>query len=122
MKRILLDQGLAARAAELLRLEGWDALHVTEVGLERAEDALILDFAALHRRICVTLDHDFHTHLALSRAGLPSAVFIRAEGLNAVAQAGLIQNICIQCQSSLRQGAAVSADGKTVRIRLLPLR
>lgn len=40
MKRILLDQGLSA--AMLLRMEGWDAIHVMDTGLDRAEDAQIL--------------------------------------------------------------------------------
>ena len=45
MRRILLDQGLAPGAAVLLRTEGWDALHVMEVGLDRATDFEILEFA-----------------------------------------------------------------------------
>lgn len=36
MKRVLLDQGLSPAAARVLRSEGWDAVHVMEVGLERA--------------------------------------------------------------------------------------
>ena len=59
MTRVLLDQGLAPRAAALLRLTGWDALHVSEVSLDRAEDSEILDFARQERRTCITLDHDF---------------------------------------------------------------
>ena len=33
MKRILLDQGLAATAAVILRDDGWDAVHVRDVGM-----------------------------------------------------------------------------------------
>lgn len=46
MKRVLLDQGLAPRAAALLRADGWEALHVSEVGLDRAGDPAILDLRA----------------------------------------------------------------------------
>ena len=66
MKRVLLDQGLAPRAATLLRADGWDAIHVIETGLDSAQDADILDFALRENRVCVTLDHDFHVHLALA--------------------------------------------------------
>ena len=38
MKRILLDQGRAPRAAAILRRNGLDALHVSEIGMEQAED------------------------------------------------------------------------------------
>ena len=76
MKRILLDQGLSPGAAGLLRAEGWDALHVIDAGLDKAEDSEILDFARKSGRTCVTLDHDFHAHLALTRRTvLPSFSF-----------------------------------------------
>jgi len=122
MIRLLLDQGLAPRAAEILRRHGLDAIHVSEIGLERAEDIHILEQARNDNRVCVTLDHDFHAHLAVSGQGRPSVVFLRAEGLDARGQADLIRSVCIQCETALSEGAAVSADLESVRIRRLPLR
>jgi predicted nuclease of predicted toxin-antitoxin system len=49
MKRILLDQGLAPAAATLLRAAGWDVIHVSEAGLDTAEDPEILEFARQNR-------------------------------------------------------------------------
>ena len=82
MKRVLLDQGLAPVVAALLRQDGWDAIHVSEVGLDAAEDMAILDAASEGERVCVTLDHDFHAHLAMARAGRPSVVLLRVPGLS----------------------------------------
>ena len=93
MKSVLLDQGLAPRAALLLRSQGWHAVHVSEVGLERADDREILEFARPRGMTCVTLDHDFHTHLAMSLAGRPSVVLVRVEGLDAQRQADLVQDV-----------------------------
>lgn len=45
MKGLLLDQGLAPAAASTLRDQGLDAIHVMEVGMHRAEDVDILEFA-----------------------------------------------------------------------------
>jgi predicted nuclease of predicted toxin-antitoxin system len=45
VKRILLDQGLGPRAATILRQHGWDAVHVSEIGMARAEDIQILERA-----------------------------------------------------------------------------
>jgi predicted nuclease of predicted toxin-antitoxin system len=45
MKRGLLDQGLAPAAAFILRDDGWEAIHVGEVGLDRADDVDILHYA-----------------------------------------------------------------------------
>ena len=83
MRKVLLDQGLAPRAAILLRAEGWEALHVGEAGLNRADDSDILEFARQRGMACVTLDHDFHTHLALALSAGPSVVMVRLEGLGA---------------------------------------
>lgn len=122
MNSLLLDQGLAPLAAEILRRHGFDALHVSEIGMDRADDAEILDRARDDGRVCITLDHDFHRHLAIAREGHPSVVLLRIQGLNAQCQADLIRLVCSQCESALTEGAAISADRETVRIRRLPLR
>ena len=122
MKRVLLDQGLAPRAAALLRSDGWEALHVSEAGLSRADDPEILGFARQRGMTCVTLDHDFHTHLALCAAESPSVVFVRIEGLSAEKQAELIQAVWEVCGEAIAEGAAVSTDGVAVRFHRLPLR
>jgi predicted nuclease of predicted toxin-antitoxin system len=120
--RVLLDQGLAPRAAALLRDEGWDALHVSEVELSEADDLEILDVARRHQRTCVTLDHDFHAHLALAGLAGPSVVFLRIENLVAEQQATLIRRVFDSCGEDLEAGAAVTADRRTTRVRRLPLR
>jgi predicted nuclease of predicted toxin-antitoxin system len=112
---ILLDQGLAPGAAALLREGGFDAVHVMEIGLDQAEDLDKLAAAAAQNRICVTLDHDFHTHLALAAQGRPSVILLRIEGIGAAAQAELIAAVCLNCEAALNDGAAVSADGHSVR-------
>ena len=122
MKRVLLDQGLSPTAANLLRSDGWDALHVMDAGLDGAEDLEILDFARRDSRVCVTLDHDFHAHLALARESGPSVILVRIEGLNASGQVDLIRTVWEVCAEAIAAGAAVSADRATVRVRRLPLR
>jgi predicted nuclease of predicted toxin-antitoxin system len=119
---LLLDQGLAPRTAAILREEGFDAVHVSEIGLERADDLLILESARSDERVCVTLDHDFHAHLAIANQGRPSVILLRVQGLDAQRQADLIRLVCAWCKDALREGAAVSADRKTIRVRRLPLR
>jgi predicted nuclease of predicted toxin-antitoxin system len=122
MIAVLLDQGLAPRAAMLLRQHGIEAVHVSEIGMAKADDTQILDAARTADRVCVTLDHDFHTHLALAGHGRPSVILLRVEGLSAEGQAGLIERICLHCQVALTEGVAISADGHNIRIRRLPLR
>jgi predicted nuclease of predicted toxin-antitoxin system len=122
VNRILLNQGLAPNAAALLRAEWWDAIHVTDADLSRAEDDDILQFARQSGRTCVTLDHDFHAHLALARSDGPSVILLRIEGLNSVRQAHLIRRAWELCAAEIELGAAVSVDHRAIRVRKLPLR
>lgn len=122
MKRVLLDQGLSPATAIELRTVGWDALHVMELGLDRADDSEILAVALKDGRTCITLDHDFHAHLARAQMCGPSVVFVRIEGLHAPAQAELIRKVWDICGDAILTGAAVSVSGDSIRIRKLPLR
>ena len=122
MRRLLLDQGLAPLADELLRDIGWEAVHVSEIAMHRAEDGEILTYAREDDRVCITLDHDFHAHLAMAGLGRPSVVFLRIKGLDARRQADLIRLVYLACEEALLSGAAVSAELETIRVRRLPLR
>jgi predicted nuclease of predicted toxin-antitoxin system len=90
--------------------------------LAQAEDIQILERARIDGSVCVTLDHDFHAHLAVTGQGRPSVVLLRVQGLDAQGQADLIRSVCVQCEEALSEGAAVSADRESIRIRRLPLR
>lgn len=122
MRRILLDQGLAPLTAVILSRYGFDAVHVSEIGMERAEDVEILERARIDQRACVTLDHDFHAHLATAGHGRPSVVLLRVQGLDAEGEAELIREVFVRCATALLEGAAVSADRQSIRVRRLPLR
>jgi predicted nuclease of predicted toxin-antitoxin system len=122
MTRLLLDQGLSPATATLLNEGGLDTLHVSNVALDRAEDLDILEYCLVENRVCVTLDHDFHAHLALLRRHGPSVILLRVEGLKAPEQAALIRGVWEACAPELETGAAVSADRDSIRIRRLPLR
>jgi predicted nuclease of predicted toxin-antitoxin system/Uma2 family endonuclease len=103
MIAILLDQGIAPRAATIFRERGSDAVHVIEIGMAEADDFQILEMARTQDQICVTLDHDFHTHLALAGYGRPSVILLRVESLGAQAQAELIASICLECETACRR-------------------
>jgi predicted nuclease of predicted toxin-antitoxin system len=59
MKRILLDQGLAPRAAAIRSDYGFGATHVADIGREKAEDVDILERARSDESVCVAPAHDF---------------------------------------------------------------
>ena len=120
--KLLLDQGLPHSTAGLLRSRGVEAVHTSEVGLAAADDGEILARAAGEGRIVVTLDADFHALLAAQRAGEPSVVRIRIEGLKASPLATLVEEAIGACAQELDRGAAVTVQPGKARVRLLPLR
>lgn len=119
--KLLLDQNCSAGAAEILRAEGIDVVHAREVGLATADDPDILEWCRAMQRTVVTLDADFHAHLALSSARSPSVVRIRIEGLRDVELAALIRSILASVEDDLRKGTAVTVTPAAVRLRALPL-
>ena len=77
---LVLDQGVPRDAALLLRDLGMDSTHVGDMGMAKAEDTAILEFARLREAVVVTLDSDFHAILANSGAEGPSVIRIRKQG------------------------------------------
>ncbi|MBI4903266.1 MAG: DUF5615 family PIN-like protein [Acidobacteria bacterium] len=120
--RILLDQGLPATASELLRRDGWDALHVREIQMRDASDDGILAYAARESLVVFTLDRDFPEILALTAAIRPSVVLIRQQRLHAAQVAALITSICREYEALLEQGCVVKVGTRGTRLRLLPLK
>lgn len=119
--RWLLDQGLPLRAADLLRSQGEDAIHVSEIGMAKTSDELILDLAAKETRIVVTLDADFHAILAISGAKGPSVIRFRVEGMTAQPACDLILKLGKKFATHLLKGCVISCDEEKVRLRNLPL-
>ena len=121
MIKILLDQGLPRSSAKILNNEGWDVIHTGDIGLSRATDRQLLEYARKEDRVIITLDSDFHAILATENAGSPSVIRIRQEGLKAPNFAELIMKIFPRIQDVLRKGALVSITENAIRIRKIPL-
>jgi len=118
---ILLDQGLPRSAASLLRDEGWDVLHIGDIGLSRSTDRQILEFARNEQRVIITLDSDFHTILALTNASTPSVIRIRLECLRGPDLALLIKRIWPRVEPQVKKGAMVTVTESGIRIRNIPV-
>jgi predicted nuclease of predicted toxin-antitoxin system len=99
-----------------------DCVHTGEVGLSRAKDEEILLRARAENRAVVTLDADFHRHMALTGSSQPSVVRLRTQGLRGEELATLLRGLLERCEAGLDAGALISVRGHHVRIRKLPLR
>jgi predicted nuclease of predicted toxin-antitoxin system len=119
--KLLLDQGVPYSAASHLTAAGWDAIHTSEVGMQRASDRQILDYSASEERICVTLDADFHMLLAINNLHSPSVIRIRREGLKGEGIARLLLEIWPIVGEKLKKNAMVTVTDKNIRVRYLPV-
>ncbi len=117
----MLDQGLPHTAVGRLEAAGIDSVHVGEVGLSRADDSDILEYARREGLVVVTLDADFHALIALSGARDPSVIRIRIEGLKAEALARLLAQIVSGSRAEIEDGALLSVTPHRVGVRKLPL-
>ena len=119
--RWLLDQGIPRSCVQRLVAAGHDAVHASDIGLERSADAGILERAAVDGRIVVTLDADFHALLANSLAKEPSVIRIRDEGLKAPELTAVVLELVKSFEKQLLSGCAMSLRNGRVRYRMLPL-
>jgi predicted nuclease of predicted toxin-antitoxin system len=120
--KLLLDQGLPPLTAELLRGQGIDSVHVSEVGLSRAEDLRIIELAQTEDRIIITLDADYHAAIALTSAPSPSVIWIRVVNLRALEYVEIIMPILNEYKEMLINGVLITMrSDRKVKTRLLPI-
>jgi predicted nuclease of predicted toxin-antitoxin system len=58
--KLLLDQNLSHRLIHLLAVEYPGSEHVRKIGLERADDSIVWDYAKSNGFIILSKDSDFH--------------------------------------------------------------
>ncbi len=121
MIRLLLDQGIPRSTTKILRAYGWDTVHVGDIGMSDATDVEIIEKGLADRRVIVTLDADFHAHLALTGAQFPSTIRIRIEGLRGNELAALLIDSWKNIEQQLMNGAMITINDKNIRIRRLPI-
>ena len=120
--KLLLDQGLPPLTAELLRGQGIDAVHVSEVGLSRAEDLRIIELAQTSNRIIITLDADYHASIALTSAPPPSVIWIRVVNLRSSEYVEIIMPILNEYKDMLINGVLITIrSDRKIKTRLLPI-
>lgn len=119
--KLLLDQGLPRSTIRHLAEMGIVAEHVGDLGMAKASDAKILELAGERQAVVITLDSDFHSLLASSRAASPSVVRIRIEGLKGEPLASILSRVLAEAQTELKAGAVVSVTVDRIRVRRLPI-
>lgn len=120
--RLLLDNNLSLRLAEILIMEGWDVAHVGALGLRAASDDVVLSAARDDHRVLVSADTDFGALLAASHEPGPSVVLVRRiVGRRVHELAGILIANLPQVEEDLRDGSIVVIGDDSIRVRRLPI-
>ena len=120
--RLLLDNNLSPRLAEVLNKAGWDAVHVAVLGLRAEPDTVAMQTALDDDRVLVSADTDFGALLAASRASRPSVVLVRrVVGRRVEALAALLLANLPEVKEDLRAGSVVVIGDDSLRVRRLPI-
>lgn len=119
---ILIDMNLSPAWVEWFAAHGRLAVHWSAIGDPRSKDRTILSWAREHGHVLFTHDLDFSAVLASSEASAPSVLQLRGRDVTPDGAGPLILDALQEWEDQLNQGALVTIDGASRRVRVLPLR
>jgi predicted nuclease of predicted toxin-antitoxin system len=119
--KFLADMGISVKTVAFLQALGHDAVHLSELGLERLPDHGIVEKARQEGRIVLAHDLGFGELMAAGGATLPSVITFRLRNMHPDRVNSALQRIIPQHGEALERGAMISVTEGQVRVRLLPL-
>ncbi len=119
--RFLVDMNVSPKIAAVLRQEGHDAIHLSELGLGDADDVDVFARAAAESRIVVTFDLDFGEIVAASAARHTSVLLFRLRSMRFDNVRRRLAAALRGATEALAAGAVVIVDETRLRIRRLPI-
>ncbi|MBI4774133.1 MAG: DUF5615 family PIN-like protein [Deltaproteobacteria bacterium] len=119
--KIVIDMNLSPQWVEVLKPEGHQCLHWSEIGPSNASDREILFWARSNGFVVFTHDLDFGAILAATKADSPSVLQLRAQDISPKRIGATVISAFQQLGEVLDRGALVSIDTKGARARILPL-
>jgi predicted nuclease of predicted toxin-antitoxin system len=119
--KLLLDMNLSPAWVRFLEENGFEAAHWSTTGEPTATDAIIMAWARDHGFVVITHDLDFSALLASTEAAGPSVLQVRTQDVLPDAIGSDVVRVLRDHRAALDQGAIVSIDQLTARVRVLPI-
>jgi predicted nuclease of predicted toxin-antitoxin system len=120
--RFLADMGVAQRVVQWLRVEGHDAVHLRDEGLQRMPNGEIFQKAAYEARVILTFDLDFGEIVALSGGQRVSVVLFRLHNTRTPHVIDRLARVLAESGLALEEGAFVVVQESRHRTRYLARR
>lgn len=120
--KILIDMNLSPAWVDVLNQAGHEAVHWSVIGDPAADDSTLLAFARDGGQVLFTHDLDFAALLASTRGTGPSVLQVRTHNVLPDAIGALVVSVLSEHADAIAQGALVSVDEVSARVRILPLR
>ena len=120
--KILLDTNLSPTWVRFLEENGFEAVHWSTLGERTATDAVIMGWARDRGFVVITHDLDFSALLASTEAVGPSVVQVRSQDVLPDTIGADVVRVLRDHRAALDEGAIISIDELTSRVRVLPVR
>jgi predicted nuclease of predicted toxin-antitoxin system len=104
-----------------LRTQGHDAVHASELSLDRAPDTVLLSTALDQDRIIVTADLDFPRLLAMLAASGPGLILLRGGNYSESESLGCVRRVLALIPEAELTRCIVVVDHQKIRRRWLPI-
>jgi len=120
--KLLLDMNLSPTWVRFLEENGFEAVHWSTIAEPNATDAVIMARAREQGFVVITHDLDFSALLASTDAIGPSVIQLRTQDVLPDAIGSGVVRMPRDHRTVLDQGAILSIDALTSRLRVLPIR
>lgn len=119
--RFLADMGVSPRIVSWLRVEGHDAKHLREEGLQKLSDVEIFQKAQAEGRIVLTFDLDFGEIAALSGGKPGTTIVFRLRDTRTEVVQARLQTTLRELGDVLGRDVVVTVEESRQRVRWLPI-
>jgi predicted nuclease of predicted toxin-antitoxin system len=120
--KLLLDMNLSPGWVRFLAESGFEAVHWSTIGEPNATDSAIMAWARDRGFVVITHDLNFSSILASTESVGPSVVQVRTQDVLPDTIGGDVVRVLREHRAALDEGAVVSIDALTSRVRVLPVR
>jgi len=119
--KFLVDMALSPDLAIWPRSQGHDAVHASELALNRAPDTQILSISLDGEPVVISADLDFPRLLALAGAGGPGLILLRSGNYSEAESLECVRRVLMSVAAEDLPRSIVVVDQKSVRRRPLPI-